>query len=82
MDVSDGWMNLQGEELIEYLTQLSGLPREWLRTEISHLIIERSSEQGPMTMDHLRQTLSNYLDEIDQDMKRGFALEQEPPLQS
>lgn len=63
MDVSNR-ENLGGQELVNELVTLTGLPAEAMETELSHILETTGSHSANLTLEDLRRALLIYLETL------------------
>ncbi|MBI2712192.1 MAG: hypothetical protein HYX41_04925 [Bdellovibrio sp.] len=64
MDVSNAAMEPDGNELLEVLVSLTGLPQEWIIREIEQILAKTGKTPQEMTLDHLREALMVHLNSV------------------
>ncbi len=52
---------MDGLDLLRFLIESTGLPQESLEMELKKLIAQRGFEPGTLTLDQIRDVLSDYL---------------------
>ena len=74
MDVSE--KELGGQELIEQLVALSGLPRIGVEAELRRILEKSGHDPKKLTMDQLRTAMMEYLCTIEGDLFQEPAIKQ------
>jgi hypothetical protein len=64
MEVSSKKKEPDGQDLLEVLVSLTGLPKEWILKEMDQIMREIGKNPNEMTLDHLREALVSYLNSI------------------
>ena len=67
MDVSRSEVEPDGQELLQVLVSLTGLPEEWVRRELDHILEKSGKGQENLTLDELRAAMVIYLESIQKD---------------
>ena len=58
----------EGSEVLQEVVQMTGLPEEYLDTEISSFLGTAGESVNNLTLDQLRVVLMNYLESINEEM--------------
>lgn len=64
---------MKGQELIQILVELSGLPENLAKNEVEKLAAQRNKSIDSLTLDDLRIILSNYLQDVLLAAKEGLS---------
>lgn len=67
MDVSSEKTEPDGQDLLEVLVSLTGLPKDWILKEMDQIMREMGknpNNPSEMTLEHLREALVSYLNSI------------------
>jgi hypothetical protein len=67
MEVSNKKTELCGQELIETVVSLSGLPEMLIRTELNEIVDQSDRVAQELTLDQLRAAMIHYLEQINED---------------
>lgn len=68
MDFSSSEVELSGQDLIEKLIVLTGLPESWIRKELSLILEKNGQEVSDVTLEQFRESMLTYLEAIQLDM--------------
>jgi len=70
MDVSNQNVleKAQGAELISTLVELTGLPQDWVQSELSGILDQAGCNPEKLTLEDLRRALLDYLETVQQDL--------------
>lgn len=58
-----------GEELLEEVASLTGLPPDWVQTELTKIVTNSGHKPEDLTLDELRSSMLAYLDEMQKDLE-------------
>lgn len=58
-----------GEELLEEVASLTGLPPDWVQTELTKIVTNSGHKPEDLTLDELRTSMLAYLDEMQKDLE-------------
>ena len=61
-----------GAAVIQEIVQMTGLPEDYLDSEISQLLGTPGESVNHMTLDELRTVLLNYLETVNEEMTQGL----------
>lgn len=81
MDVSkknksnDSVDKTNGAELLEEVATLTGLPPDWVQTELTKIVTNSGHEPADLTLDDLRTSMLAYLEEMQKDLADQEAAE-------
>lgn len=64
MDVSNYKTNSCGQELIETVITMTGLPEPLIRTELDQIIENAGQNAGELTLEQLREAMVAYLESL------------------
>ncbi len=71
MEVSNKKSEPCGEELIETVVSLSGMPEGLIRSELGEILDQSEQNYGELTLDQLRAAMITYLEKIHEDLVEG-----------
>ncbi len=66
MEVSDDKAELCGQELVETVVSLSGLPELLIRTELNDILDQSEKCHDELTLEELRSAMLEYLEKINE----------------
>jgi len=58
-----------GEELLEEVASLTGLPPDWVQTELTKIVTNSGHTPEDLTLDELRSSMLAYLEEMQKDLE-------------
>jgi hypothetical protein len=64
-----------GAELLEEVASLTGLPPDWVQTELTKIVTSSGHEPADLTLDELRTSMLAYLEEMQKDLADQEAAE-------
>lgn len=64
MDVSNFELELNGQELIQKVIELTGLPDDLVRKELNQILEDQGTEANELTMQNLREALAAHLEAL------------------
>jgi hypothetical protein len=68
MEVSKIEVEPGGQELIETVVTLTGLPESWVRTELDQILEQSGQSSNDVTLGQLREALVAYLEAMQADL--------------
>ncbi len=68
MEVSDQKLELNGQDLLQTVTSLTGLPEELIRGELDQIVAVAGQDSQNLTLDQLRAVLVSYLESMEADL--------------
>ena len=64
MEVSEENVEPSGQELVQTLVTLTGLPEPWINQELVHIVEKSGQEVGNLTLEDLREAMLVYLESM------------------
>jgi hypothetical protein len=75
MEVSDRSSEPNGQELVDAVVALTGLPAQWIGPELAEILDQNDQSETELTLDQLRSAMLNYLEKMNEGVAEQSALE-------
>ncbi len=62
----------QGLQLIQEVAGLTGLPLEWVRSELTKIIVNSGHKPNELTLEQLRASMLTFIEQVKSDVEREF----------
>jgi len=62
----------QGLQLIQEVAGLTGLPLEWVRSELTKIIVNSGHKPSELTLEQLRASMLTFIEQVKKDVEREF----------